>query len=78
MKIGNFVKRIGKLRDGFLVSGAALYGLGYLVWTYTAWRNDLGQLPALEFQYVIAGVVPAILLTFVWGSIVFFQKIKTR
>jgi hypothetical protein len=56
------LKWLGERRDGFLVGGAILYGLGYLVWSYNAWRNHLGQLPALEFQYLASGIIPALIL----------------
>lgn len=53
---------IGKLRDGILVFGGATYGLGYIVWSIHAWKENLGLLPALEPQYLAAGVVPMLLI----------------
>lgn len=58
----DFFRWLGERRDGFIVIGAIVYGAGYLVWSYTAWRNGLGQLPALEFQYIIAGILPTLIL----------------
>jgi hypothetical protein len=49
---------LGGLRDGILVGVTLLYGAGYLVWAFNAWQNNLGLLPALEFQYLVAGAVP--------------------
>jgi len=53
------LKAIGVLRDAAIVAGACLYALGYVVWAVYAFRHGLGQLPAIEFQYLSAGVVPA-------------------
>lgn len=62
MPPSDLLKWFGERRDGLLVVAAAVYGLGYLVWSYNAWRNELGQLPALEFQYIISGVFPALVI----------------
>ena len=48
--VGDLLKRAGELRDEFLVMGAIFYFFGYIVWAINAYRNDLGLLPALEFQ----------------------------
>jgi hypothetical protein len=69
----DLLKWLGERRDGFLISGAVLYGLGYLVWSYNAWRNNLGQLPALEFQYVVAGIIPAAIIAIAWAGFAFFH-----
>ena len=58
----NRLKQIGELRDGFLVGVVILYILGYIVWAFNARQNNLGLLPALDFQYFTAGIVPAVLL----------------
>ena len=55
----DFWENIGKFRDGLLVVGGLLYVLGYAVWSFNAWINGLGILPALEFQYLVAGIPPA-------------------
>jgi hypothetical protein len=62
-------KALGGYRDAFLVGGALVYGLGYLVWAYTAWQYGLGILPGIEFQYLVAGVVP--LLIIIYGFIAY-------
>jgi hypothetical protein len=72
------LKWLGERRDGFLVGGAILYGLGYLVWSYNAWLNHLGALPALEFQYVASGIVPAAILGLAWTATVFFSKLRAK
>lgn len=55
---GADVDRIKKFRDLVIILGAVLYGAGLLVWSVNAWMNNLGFLPALDFQYFVAGVVP--------------------
>jgi len=74
----DLLKWLGERRDGFLVGGAVLYGLGYLVWSYNAWRNHLGQLPAIEFQYLMAGVVPAFILLIAWAATGYFSSIRDK
>jgi len=74
----DWLKWLGERRDGFLMSGAVLYGLGYLVWSYNAFRNHLGQIPALEFQYIIAGIVPAIAIILAWSAIMLFDTMRQK
>lgn len=69
---------LGEHRDGFLVGGAVLYGVGYLVWSYNAWKNHLGQLPAAEFQYLVAGIIPMILIALAWAGAVFFYNMREK
>jgi hypothetical protein len=78
MRYADLLKWLGERRDGFLVGGAIIYGLGYLVWSYNAWRNHLGQLPAIELQYVIAGLVPALILVIGWVAINFASYIGDK
>jgi hypothetical protein len=74
----DWLRWLGERRDGFIVGGAVLYGLGYLVWSYNAWRNELGQLPAAEFQYFMAGIVPAAIIATAWSAAVFFATLEER
>ncbi len=55
-----------------------LYGLGYLVWSYNAWRNHLGQLPAIEFQYVMSGLIPAAIMLMAWAGTTFFSRMRDK
>jgi len=61
-----------QIRDAFLVIAGLLYLLGYGVWSVHAWRNNLGLLPLLDAQYLLAGfIVACILLTgasCAWGA----------
>jgi hypothetical protein len=69
----DWLKDVGSLRDGFLVTAATFYFFGYIVWAINAYRNDLGLLPALEFQYFIAGA-PLVVIILVLYSIVVASK----
>ncbi len=60
----NRAQEIGKHRDTLLVSIAATYGLGYLAWSIFAWRQNLGLLPALDFQYMVAGAGLVLFIVF--------------
>ena len=53
-----------KLRDLALARAAGTYALGFIIWSIHAYANDLGLLPALDSQYIIAGLVPVILVGF--------------
>jgi len=74
----DWLKWLGERRDGFLVGGAVLYGLGYLVWSYNAWRNHLGQLPAIEFQYLMSGLIPGAIIGIAWAAIIFFSNMHDK
>ncbi|MBA7491884.1 hypothetical protein ES702_02432 [subsurface metagenome] len=63
------LRPLAKLRDGLLVVAAIVYILGYLVWSLNAWVNNLGLLPALEFQYFVAGIFPALVIWLVYIGI---------
>lgn len=67
--IGDQLSPLTKLRDGFLVVAVIVYILGYLVWSLNAWVNNLGLLPALEFQYLVAGVFPALVIWLIYIGI---------
>lgn len=60
----NKLKRLGfgDARDDLLVAAGAVYGVGYIVWALHASRYNLGLLPALESQYFIAGLAPAVVI----------------
>jgi hypothetical protein len=51
-----------KLRDLALAGAAGTYAFGFIIWSIHALRNNLGLLPALDSQYIIAGLVPIIIL----------------
>lgn len=68
-KTFRWFETIGKFRDGILVGAGALYILGYLVMAYYASKKNLGLLPALDFQYIIAGIIPAFLIIVLCFSI---------
>lgn len=55
-------KQVGGLRDGLIVTGILIYGVGAAVWSYHAWRFNLGLLPVLDIQYFVAGIVPVMIV----------------
>jgi hypothetical protein len=61
-----WIRGLGKFRDGLLVLVTVVYVLGYLVWSIHAWVNNLGLLPALEPQYLAAGIPLALILSLAW------------
>ena len=50
-------------RDGFLVVGALVYALGFVTWAIHSWRTDIGFIDVLDAQYIVAGLVPGILIS---------------
>jgi len=74
----DWLKWLGERRDGFLIAGAVLYGLGYVVWSYNAWRNHLGQLPAIEFQYLMSGLIPGAIIGMGLAATAFFSRMRDK
>jgi hypothetical protein len=64
------VKTIGEYRDAVLVLISVDYLLGYFSWSYHAAQNDLGLVPALDAQYLVAGVLPTIILAVGIGLVI--------
>jgi hypothetical protein len=58
-------KRITAARDIILVGAGAAYVIGFLVWSYNAWREHIGLLPAVQAQYIAAGLVPLLLVSYI-------------
>ena len=55
-------KSVGAYRDAALVLISVDYLLGYFSWSFYAAQNDLGLLPALDTQYLVAGVLSTMIL----------------
>src|SRR4051812_16523171 len=60
------LKLLGKGRDVVLGVLGTAYVLGYLIWSYTAYRHQLGLLPLFKAQYLIAGLVPLTIAVVCW------------
>jgi hypothetical protein len=55
-----------------------LYVLGYAVWSVHAYHRGLGFLPAIRAQYLVAGLVPLLLIVLfaltAWGLVLLHRK----
>lgn len=71
----NRIDRIGEARNGFLIGLAIVYGLGYAVRSLYAWQVSLGVMPALDSQYFLAGVMPALVCVFVVGAFIAARRL---
>lgn len=59
---------LGQHRDGVILAGSMVYALGYLFWCFSAWKYRLGWLPALRFNYFVAGSICTLALLLVYGA----------
>ena len=55
-KLREILKTAGEARDPILVVVSFTYVLGFLVWSFQAWREGLGLLPIANTRYFIAGL----------------------
>jgi len=74
--INSYLKRLGEFRDSLLVVAGGLYILGYVVRSINGFTNNLGFLPAFESQYLIAGIIPAIVILLFYLLILLTWRIK--
>jgi hypothetical protein len=65
-----------KLRDLVLAGAGGTYVLGFIIWSIYAFVNNLGLLPALSSQYLIAGLLPITLLGL--GALPLYIGIKRK
>jgi len=54
--------QLRELLNGLLAAASIFYVAGYIVWSFNAWENNLGLLPALDPQYFVAGFTPVVIL----------------
>ncbi len=73
-----WLKPFAGLRDGLLVLGAGLYGIGYLVWSIRAWWEGLGLLPVLSAQYFVAGATVATAILVALGVVLIPWRVRAR
>jgi hypothetical protein len=65
--------------DVVLALASILYALGYATWALYAWEFQLGVPPALEAQYLVAGVGPAVILLVLAAVLVRLRRLaRTR
>ncbi|PKB80902.1 MAG: hypothetical protein BZY88_07775 [SAR202 cluster bacterium Io17-Chloro-G9] len=68
--------RLRNLRDIVLVGAGVSYVIGYIVWSVNAWQNQLGLLPVLDFQYVVAGSIPMVMIILGLAAFVGMLRLK--
>jgi hypothetical protein len=61
-KIKKAISQAGELRDGLLIIFASTYIFGYMIWSWNAWKNNLGLLPVVNYQYISAGMIPVLII----------------
>ena len=64
--------------DVVLAGATLLYAFGYGAWAVYAWETQLGVPPALHSQYLIAGVVPALILLFLFLILRALERLRFR
>lgn len=58
----DLLTRAKAILDVSLAGATLLYALGYSAWAVYAWDMKLGVPPLLHSQYLVAGVIPAVIL----------------
>lgn len=58
----SYISNLSDLRDLALVITALSYVTGYVMWAYNSYRNDLGFINFVDYQYVTAGLIPLMTL----------------
>lgn len=58
---------IAKIKDNLLAIIAIDYGIGLISWNVYSWANSLGINSPFELQYLIAGIIPFLIIIYtVW------------
>jgi hypothetical protein len=65
-QVANWLRPFVGLRDGFIVMGACVYFLGYILWALYAALEHLGNVPLLSTQYLTAGTIVGAFLAIAW------------
>lgn len=76
----NILTSIPKLKDNLLALIAIDYGIGFASWSVYSYINSLGINSAFESQYLIAGIIPFLLIGYTWWFFMYSNKfiISTR
>lgn len=61
------LETISLIKDKILVLAGLIYLIGYAIWTFHSWINNLGLLPPLQLQYFVAGSASIIILAVAKG-----------
>ena len=77
-RVADFLKSLGEWRDHLLVIVGLFYAAGYFIWSWNAFQNNLGLLPAFQFQYIVAGIGPVIIGVISFGGGLWFWRWLTN
>lgn len=71
-KIRDFDKILEITQRPWILILAVVYVLGYLIWSYYAWKYDIGIISIASLQYLLAGmpVLLIILLLYLFNSLI--------
>ncbi len=60
------VEILDKIKGYILAVAGTLYGLGLLCWIFYSLHNNLGHIDAFQTQYFITGVIPFIIILYIF------------
>ncbi len=66
-KLKNILSYLANIRDGLIVTGGTIYVLGYSVWAFFSYQHNLGLLPVIRAQYLVAGMFPFFVIIAIVG-----------
>lgn len=76
--ITNALKSLGDCRDALIISASFVYVVGYGIWSLSAYRLNLGLLPAVDLNYFLAGLAPAISFIGALGLFSVAEQLRER
>ncbi len=66
LKFPKLIRRFGGYRDAILSMLGISYALGFIIWSFNSWKNNLGLLPLLDPQYLSAGFIPLSIVVLIY------------
>jgi hypothetical protein len=72
------ITRLKSLLDLVVGGVSVLYALGYGAWAAYALDRQIGVQPILESQYLIAGILPALILAVLYGVLWLLRRLLER
>jgi len=74
----NWFDNLSKIKNGIFVFATLMYITGYFIWTFYAWKNQVGLLPLLDTQYFLTGFIPVLVLGMMLGGIYYRQTVTNN